>query len=1130
MQKAKTHLPPFISSLPLEEIDGVRFTRREIEIISCILSGRAQKTIASFLLIAPRTVETHTRNIMLKLECNSRESIINFIEKAGKSSLLRNYYQALIIRADFEKRLKALSILIKGRISFCRLVYAQEQENNFPLIHKMEEHLRLAGFITKLDSREKLEPTIDLMFDRSSGERDYVIYIASKELIEEFCKEKKTIKNSKLLKQDKQASAVFAYLSLEEEDPPDIFKNVNDISYVSFHLSQSYYLSFFKLLKKIWSDPYLDKITAEFKQKYDSVYDDFDKTPFLIKSNVNEVSPKERFFSKKLSVLVKHKRQYPLLANLLTIVASLLTIIVLSYGSFMFKGRQGNNVKHNYDMQKNQQEKAKAIRSDLIVPTETSLLNRPEIMTQIEDKLSGQKGIQTLALVGMGGGGKTILARQYAHQQKINVIWEINAEAHESLNGSFENLAYALSKTEEDEKILRNLEGVKNPTEREEKIIHFVKERLKLRSNWFLIYDNMEKFIHIQKYFPHDENTWGQGKIIITTRDSNVQNNKRINHVIQIGELYPKEKLNLFIKIMSEGKPQSFTPAQKEKAKKFLEEIPPFPLDVSIAAYYLKATDVPYEKYLKYLSEYNKEFSSIQENILKEAGDYTKTRYSIITLSLQYLINSNKDFEDLLLFMSLVASQNIPRDMFDKYKSDVVVDDFIRNLKKYSFVINQSSTFLPTTQVLSIHRSTQAITLAYLTKTLNLERNKKLIQSISNILENYVDIAVEKEDFSVIRRLVTHCKMFLSHQNLLTGQIRGSIGGALGSAYYYLGDYVKAKETLEESLIQLNKSDSKNHIRITHDLMHLGNVYRELGDYEKAKDLLEQSLIICKKHLPENYIGLARAFAYLGIVYKGLGNYEKAKDLLEQSLIVYKKYFPENHIEIVRTLIYLEYVYVHLGDYEKAKNLLEQSLIICKKHLPENHIKVAWILANLGDVYVHLGDYKKAKNLLEQSLIICKKHLPENHTKVAWALMNLGNVYVRLGDYNTARDLLERSLITYEENYGKDHTETAKALRNLGHFYLLEGHIDIAEDFLRKSLEVFQKNKHPDSYKSLEDLAEFYLKKSALLEKKGDLQQSQNLKKKAKGYLKQALEIIKTSFSSDSLHIVRIQSKFKNIN
>ena len=50
-----------ISFASLKVIKNIRFTKREIDIISCLVGGRSYKKTASILSIAPRTVEHHVR-------------------------------------------------------------------------------------------------------------------------------------------------------------------------------------------------------------------------------------------------------------------------------------------------------------------------------------------------------------------------------------------------------------------------------------------------------------------------------------------------------------------------------------------------------------------------------------------------------------------------------------------------------------------------------------------------------------------------------------------------------------------------------------------------------------------------------------------------------------------------------------------------------------------------------------------------------------------------------------------------------------------------------------------------------------------------------------------------------------
>lgn len=77
-------------------IKQIYFTPREIDVVCFVLSGRLSKTIAVSLGITPKTLETHLRNIMRKIRCNSREAIINFFESSDIYDTLKNRYVFLM--------------------------------------------------------------------------------------------------------------------------------------------------------------------------------------------------------------------------------------------------------------------------------------------------------------------------------------------------------------------------------------------------------------------------------------------------------------------------------------------------------------------------------------------------------------------------------------------------------------------------------------------------------------------------------------------------------------------------------------------------------------------------------------------------------------------------------------------------------------------------------------------------------------------------------------------------------------------------------------------------------------------------------------------------------------------------
>ena len=68
------------------DLEEIHFTRREQDVISCLLHGRGLKKTAQLLGISSSTVETHTRNIMVKLGCHTRERVIDILEQSGRGN------------------------------------------------------------------------------------------------------------------------------------------------------------------------------------------------------------------------------------------------------------------------------------------------------------------------------------------------------------------------------------------------------------------------------------------------------------------------------------------------------------------------------------------------------------------------------------------------------------------------------------------------------------------------------------------------------------------------------------------------------------------------------------------------------------------------------------------------------------------------------------------------------------------------------------------------------------------------------------------------------------------------------------------------------------------------------------
>jgi DNA-binding CsgD family transcriptional regulator len=117
----------------LSTIGKIKFTSREVDIISCLAFSRSDKKIAHLLSISPKTVQAHMYNLMNKLGCSSRDSVIDFIEKNNAIKLVREYYYHLQIKSEFHKLLNIISReYIKDKIV---LYYNRDETLNIDTKH-----------------------------------------------------------------------------------------------------------------------------------------------------------------------------------------------------------------------------------------------------------------------------------------------------------------------------------------------------------------------------------------------------------------------------------------------------------------------------------------------------------------------------------------------------------------------------------------------------------------------------------------------------------------------------------------------------------------------------------------------------------------------------------------------------------------------------------------------------------------------------------------------------------------------------------------------------------------------------------------------------------------------------------
>ncbi|KAJ8133016.1 hypothetical protein O1611_g607 [Lasiodiplodia mahajangana] len=320
------------------------------------------------------------------------------------------------------------------------------------------------------------------------------------------------------------------------------------------------------------------------------------------------------------------------------------------------------------------------------LPKNTQFTGRDNILDKLRRKLFIEQECRTLAIVGLGGIGKTQLVLQLAYwvketQHEYSVFW-VPALSQ----GSFEQAYAEIAKRAG---IQINLED-SDPTDSVRQYLE--SERA---GKWLLIVDNADDKDLV---FGQDGNRNGlhrflpandQGLILYTTRSRQVAVWAAKNEVLDLGQLDPNEATILFQKAII----QQSIRADTEQVAKLLQELGYIPLAITHAVAYLNETQLPITKYLGLLRGAEEDKMKIMTGEFYDHGRYPDSQNAIANtwiVSFEKIAKSNPFAAQLLSFVSCIEPKAIPQSLLsgtDKPKSDI--EHAIGTLCGYSFLVRR---------------------------------------------------------------------------------------------------------------------------------------------------------------------------------------------------------------------------------------------------------------------------------------------------------------------------------------------------------------------------------------------------------------------------------------------------------
>ncbi len=702
---------------------------------------------------------------------------------------------------------------------------------------------------------------------------------------------------------------------------------------------------------------------------------------------------------------------------------------------------------------------------------------REDAIRYLRDTFTTRKtgaSLQTCAISGLGGIGKTQVAIEYAyrHADEYRAILWACADSYQSLTTDFATFAHT---------DLLNLPE-KADTDQAQ-VVEAVKRWLRQHNGWLLVLDNADDIEMVDDFIP----VRSEGHILLSTRSQLTGPGMKSFEIVKMGSEEGALLLLRRAKIIAEDAPLATARhADRANAEAICQMLDGLPLALDQAAAYI-------EEKQSSLEAYQKLYQTHREALLKQRGAFSKREYphSVATtwsLSFAQLDQAeNPSAADLLRLCAFLYPDGIPESLIiagagtsasnlQQFSQDpLLLDHAIRTLRRYSLLRRN-----PETRQLTMHRLVQTVLKDAMDKETHRAWAERAVCVVSG--------AFPRVEFATWPTCQAYLPDALVCADLIEQWDMRLLEAAqlLDRTAHYLLDHARytQAETLCRRALSIRESmQGAEHLDTARTVYLLAMLCAAQSKYDPAESLFQRALSI-HEHRVEPEQGNAETAAILSALatlYDDQGKYDLSQSLHLRAMALYEAQPNPDAVDMSECLSNLALHYFDLAEYDLAEPLYLRALAI-QEHAPNpNHPGYAHTLHNLATLYFRRGKYEQAEHYFLRALAIREQALGSFHPRVAATINNLAVLYERQKRLSEAERYYVRALTIREQTLSPTHTDVANSLHNVATCYYLQGKFEEAESHYLRSLAIhelaFGPN-HPYVAHNLNGLARLYAAQS----------------------------------------------------
>ncbi|KAE9406943.1 TPR-like protein [Gymnopus androsaceus JB14] len=271
----------------------------------------------------------------------------------------------------------------------------------------------------------------------------------------------------------------------------------------------------------------------------------------------------------------------------------------------------------------------------------------------------------------------------------------------------------------------------------------------------------------------------------------------------------------------------------------------------------------------------------------------------------------------------------------------------------------------------------------------------------------------------------------------------------LGNIWRMQNEYLEAKLLFTEALTQFEKVG--NQLGVAQCIQSLGDIWRMQHKYSEAKLLLAEAKT--KFDWVGNQLGVAQCTQSLGDICRMQSEYSEAKLLLTDAKIQFEKISNQfgNQLGAAQCIQNLGDICRMQDEYPEAKLLLMEAKTQFEK--VGNKLGASQCIQHLGDICSIQGEYSEAKLLLTGAKTQFEK--VGNQLGAAQCIKSLGSIYGMQNEYSEAKLLLTEA--TYQFNKVGNQLGAFQCIQSLGDICRMQGEYSEAKILLTEAKTQFEK-------------------------------------------------------------------------